>query len=57
MLVLVQRKLLDGHSLSLSRSGASIEPRYSPLLRMMMTRQLRRLAGFLRLVREDTPPK
>src|SRR5215469_6468030 len=31
------------------RSGASTEPRYSPLLRMMMTRQLRRLAGFLGL--------
>jgi hypothetical protein len=28
-----------------SRSGASTEPRYSPLLRIMMTRQLRRLAG------------
>src|SRR5262249_31345980 len=26
---------------ALSRSGASTEPRYSPLLRMMMTRQLR----------------
>src|SRR6476469_6033868 len=36
---------------ALSRSGASTEPRYSPLLRMMMTRQLRRLAGFFGLGR------
>jgi hypothetical protein len=35
----------------LSESGASTEPRYSPRLRMMMTRQLRRLAGFSGLVR------
>jgi hypothetical protein len=32
-----------------SRSGASTEPIYSRLLRMMTTRQLRRLAGFLGL--------
>jgi len=31
---------------ALSRSGASTEPRYSPRLRMMTTRQLRSLAGF-----------
>src|SRR5215468_9685384 len=37
---------------ALSRSGASTEPRYSPLLRVMMTRQLR--GGFLGLVRLDT---
>jgi hypothetical protein len=41
---------------ALSRSGASTEPRYSPLLRMMMTRQLRRFAGFLGLVRRDMAP-
>ena len=38
-----QVKLLDGYSPDRSRSGASTVPRYSPLLRMMMTRQLRRL--------------
>ena len=32
-------------SSALSRSGASTEPRYSPRLRMMMTRQLRSLAA------------
>jgi hypothetical protein len=37
-LVLVQVEHLDSHTASaLSRSGASTEPRYSPLLRMMMT--------------------
>jgi hypothetical protein len=40
-----QIKLLDGYRLSPSRAGASTDPRYSPLLRMMMTRQLRRLAA------------
>src|SRR4029077_19750396 len=30
---------------ALSRSGASTDPRYSPRLRMMMTRQLRSLAA------------
>ena len=30
---------------AVSRSGASTEPRYSPLLRIMMKRQLQRLAA------------
>jgi hypothetical protein len=54
-LVLVKVELLIATASALSR--ASTEPRYSPLLRMMTTRQLRRLARFRGEVRRDMPPK
>jgi hypothetical protein len=44
---LLMIRMLIVNKPALSRSGASTEPRYSPRPRMMMTRQLRRLAGFL----------
>ena len=44
-LVLIQVKLLDGYGLSPLAIGASTDPRYSPRLRMMRTRQLRSLGA------------
>jgi len=59
-LVLIQLELLDGDDSALSRSGASTVPICWPLLRMMMTRQLRSLAAvgfflavFIGEVRQD----
>jgi hypothetical protein len=47
----IKKRLMAAAS-ALSRSGASTEPTYSPLLRMMMTRPLRR--GFWEWVRLGT---
>jgi hypothetical protein len=53
-LVLVQVKLLDGYSLSPLAIGCFDRAEIFARLRMMMTRQLRRLVGFSGLVRRNT---